>query len=362
MAVTDVELHWNGATGSWTRERREYTAVYLVRTNSALDGPQTIIDYFYTNRLTNPILRVLGDSYAYGNDNDPWAYCTKIDPQRESRTAKLWQVVLGFETRAEEENGRDKNGDPTNNPLEYFTELEISKAQFQRAVEKAYNLTALPGRPVNTLGPVTNSAGTTFDPPLMRDDSHLVLRITKYMDHFPEAHARQFQDGINSKKWTLWLEFQQFIMVFIRHEAKLQNLGGSFHARLVQEGNKAPRLVRYWKNTYEIHQRDGGWIEEVVDRGLHARAEIGDPDGRGGLVGFKADGSAMDSVEFAAAFPAGTPCKRRLKDAWGENIDEPVLLDGKGQPLACGAPPVYIKYRTLKEFPFDALGISDPLP
>lgn len=357
MAVVDFGLHWSGATGSWESGRREYTAVYRVWTDDPLDGPITIILEFQSN----PLLPSLGSPFAYGNDGDAWAYCNKIDPQREDRSSLMWTVVCTFATiDKEKEQGRDKDGNPTDNPLEFHSELEISKAQYQRVAERVWNLTALPGRPVNTAGPATNSAGVLFDPPPMRDDSHLVLRITRYMDHFPEDHARQYCDGINSKKFTLHLAFQQFTSTFFRHEAKLQNIGGSFNARIVQDEDGRQQLLRYYKVAYEIHQRDGGWIEEVPDRGLQARAKLGDPDGRGGTVGFKADGSAMDNQEMAAAYPSGVPQVRVLKDAWGENLREPVLFNGQGQPKADADPVFWIKYRTLKEFPFDALNLSDP--
>jgi hypothetical protein len=333
-------------------------AVYLVRTDSNLDGPQKIVSYFYSQF---PNLPVLGTSYAYGNDSDPFAFCNKIDPQYQSdRSRKLWAVVCTFETiDKEQEQGRDKDGNPTNNPLEFHAELDISKAQFMRPVEKAWNLTALPHRPVNTAGPVTNSAALVLDPPLEKPQTDLVYRVTKYMDHFPDAQAREYADAINDGNFTLNSTFHEFTTTFLQYEALLANLGGSFNARVVDVGGN-DQLVKYWKNAYEIQSRQGGWIEEVVDRGLHAKAEIGDPDGRGGVVGFKPDGSAMDILEFAEAFPPGTPLVRRLKDPWGENLEEPVLLDGAGLPLDPGASPVYLRYRTLIAKDFGALDISDP--
>lgn len=356
MAGQSWELHWNGATGSWEKGKRTYAAVYRVRTTSALDGPATVCAYFYSD----PELPKLGASYAYGNDSDIWAYAVKIDPQRESKHSRIWNVVVSYETvEKDKEDKRDRNGNPTNNPLEFATEVELSKAQYQRPARKVWNLTALPGRPVNTLGAYTNSARVPFSTPLMRDDSHLVLRVTKYMDHFPEGHARQYCDAINSKKYTLHLEFQEFITTFFKHEAKLQNIGGSFNARILQEGTDEPELVKYWRNTYEIHQRDGGWIEEVLDEGFEERLGLGDPDGRGGFIGFKADGSAMDSEEMAAAFPGGLPVTAAIVDPFGNPVRDAVLLDGNGKRLADGAPEVYIKYRTLKEFPMDALQLSD---
>lgn len=357
--VVNHALHWSGATGSWESGRRSYTAVYRVWTNSALDGPQQIVAYFYSGVG----LPVLGVSYSYGNDADVWAFCTKIDPQRTADGSNQWTVACSFETRdQDQEQGRDKNGNPTDNPLEFYTEIDISKAQFSRPAEKAYNLTALPHRPKDTNGPVVNSAGVVFDPGLERDDTHTVLRITKNQDHFPDSISQSYQDAINSSNWTLWLEFQQFTKTFLMHEGKVQNIGGSFNARVTTNPQNQSQLIRYWKNVYELHFREGGWIDEVLDRGIHAKAEIGDPDGRGNTIGFKSDGSAMDSQEFAAAFPPGTPPVRRLTDAWGQPLDEPVLLDGMGQPLAIGAAPVFLKYRTLKELPFAGLGISDQLP
>jgi hypothetical protein len=358
VSVTSHELHWSGATGSWESGRRQYTSLYRVWTNSNLDGPQTIVSYFQATGS----LPFLGDGYSYGNDADPFAVCNAIDPRREDRHARMWEVAVNFETiDKDDEQGRDNDGNPTNNPLEFHAEIDITKAQFMRPVERAYNLTALPKRPLNTLGPVTNSAGLVLDPPLEKPQTDLVYRIRKYMDHFPESLAREYADAINDASFTLYSHFHQFIASFAKHEARLANLGGAFHARVVNVDG-TDELIKYWVNDYEIHSREGGWIEEVVDRGLHAKAELGDPDGRGGVIGFKPDGSAMDILEFAEAFPPGIAKVRRIKDAWGQDVDEPVLLDGDGQPLAPGAPAVYIKYRTLTQKPFNALGISDTLP
>jgi hypothetical protein len=361
MAVLSHSLHWNGATGSWESGKRQYAAVYLVRTNSALDGPQTIISYFYSQF---PTLPVLGSTYAYGNDADPFAFCSRIDPQYHSdRSRTLWAVACSFETRDQDqqEKGRDKEGNPTDNPLEFHAEIEISKAQFMRPVWSAWNLTPLPGRPINTRGAVTNSAGVVLDPPLEKPQTDMVYRIRKNMDHFPDSLAREYQDTINDDKFTLHSQFHEFTTTFLKYEALLANMGGSFNARVINVGGN-DQLIKYWRNDYEIHARQGGWIEEVPDRGRVSKAAIGDPDGRGGIVGFKPDGSAMDTLEFAEAFPPGVPPQRVHKDPWGENIDDSILLDGAGHPLDPGAATVWIKWRTLPEKPFDALNISDPLP
>lgn len=77
---------------------REYTVEYLVRTNSADDGPQTV------GNVAG--LPATGDFYSMGNDSDVWAIChprMKIDPHEQQADGQgftqLWKVERVFSTR-----------------------------------------------------------------------------------------------------------------------------------------------------------------------------------------------------------------------------------------------------------------------
>ena len=52
-------------------------------------------------------------------------------------------------------------------------------------------------------GAVHNSAFTVYDPPLERDDSRLILRVTKHLAAFPWTDARKYKDVVNSDQFTI---------------------------------------------------------------------------------------------------------------------------------------------------------------
>ncbi len=85
-----------------------------------------------------------------------------------------------------------------------------------------------------------------------------------------------------------------------------------------------------------------GWRPELLDRGMQARAMVGDPDGRGGTI---SSGDIED----------GQPELRAITDFDGRPIQQPVLLDGKGQPLKADEQAVYLTYEHPNERAFDDL-------
>jgi hypothetical protein len=70
---------------------RKYTAKWMVLTSSPFDGPATVI-----NAAGLP---AVGTYWAFGNDSDPWAFCTpecNIQPFYEGERCSQWYVEQYF--------------------------------------------------------------------------------------------------------------------------------------------------------------------------------------------------------------------------------------------------------------------------
>lgn len=338
MSVSSVTVKHDDWTASVTDEKRTYTGTLIVQVSSRSDGPEVVVAGCTVS---------LGDTYALGNDSDSDAICTSLDPKPVGGTGKLWHVAVKYETQdGESESGQDVNGNPTNNPLEFRDEVEVNWNTYSVPVEKAifregFVGDALIKRPVDSEGPVHNSVFVPFDPPLERDMSRLVLRVTRYHAAFPIATAILYKDAINSDVFTVNKVPQQLGEFQVpKYAAKMRPITGVW---------TTVNDYDVWRTTYEVEiDFEYGWRPQVVDRGVCARAAAGDPNGRGGII------SPSEIVE-------GVPQVRRMLDAEGFPIAEPVLLNGDGQPLADNEEPVYLTWSVYsRELPFDFLGIWNP--
>lgn len=341
MAVVGVaNLKWQGQTGDFNDSGdRQYTAVYEVRVDDPLDGQNIVI-------LASGIPR-LGRPYSFGNDRDNTAFLRSLAPKRIDATRLLWQVVATWTTADINNNsngggGEDSNGNPTDDPLQYRNEYNISKAKFSVPVERAIIHTALTGanrRDRGSSGPVVNSAGVVFVPGIEKDETRTVIRITKNLKLYPTGLDDKFQDAVNLNEYVIHLPAGARIVAPLR--SKCENIGGSFQI----EKNKGI-IHRFWKVEFEVHIKKTSWRDDVCDRGLHASAGAGDPDGLAG-------GGILSPSDLIP----GVPQVRRLVDANGIPIDEPILLDLKGQPLKAGLAARYITYQKYDELDFNDLGL-----
>ncbi len=340
MSVTSCELAWSGATGSISGEAkqrklsREYDAIYRVITNNARDQAQQIMAYFAQNGPW------IGFPYVYANDYDGDALLHSISPVRDAKSAFVWQVTCHYKTLHDDDDKReDEDGNETDDPLKWRDEIDISFTQLMVPVEKAKYLAGFVGqaaqlRRVGSEGPEVNSAFVPFDPPREKEISIRVVRIVKRKKQWDSGSATAWIGRINERDYTLSKpKYNLRKETWPKHHAKLVSYGGSFHIE---------NDVKHWRIEIEIHVNPLGWNPEILDRGVCARATFGDPDGRGGTL------SSGDLIP-------GRPEVRRLVDADEVPIDEPVLLDGDGQPLALGQPPVYLTYQELDEMDFAQL-------
>lgn len=346
MSVAEVVLHSAGASGSASKEQDKdlqasYRSRYRVRVTSPLDGPTTIFRYFQINAN----LPWFGRSFFFGNDFDTSVRCKTIEPTFIEKSEGWWEVACSFETPPKKDDEEDKDDedekDKDSPTSSQHDEIEVSYTQTSAPVEQATYLksdrvtsrwlTKHEGRPC----PVMNSAGVVFNPGIEEEIEIKVIRITKHVKEYDSNDYDKFQGAVNADAVTINKKPYKFKCEFSPLVAKIKNITGS----LVTENGKY-----HYKRTVEIHINPLGWRRTIVDRGMMRSAAPGDPDGRGGQM----YASAGDE------YVPGTALHAPILDANGYPVTEPVLLDGRGQPLKQDGQPVYLTYQTLEEKPFAA--------
>lgn len=335
MTVLSKSLYWTGSTGTRSgtssNEKSEYTAVWLVKTNDALDQADTINNYF---RTTGPYL---GATYSYGNDSNPKSVLQKITPNRARESAFVWYVTLSYAPpeNSPEESKPDESGNQTTDPLSWADEMNISHSTIRVPVYKAKHRGGLAAVPDGTEIVPKNSAGVIFNPPLEKEVKIRVVRITKFRGQYNGLEADNWMQKVNSDNVNINKAFPAYTDIWPPYWAYIAEWGGS---------SEVINGIHCWRITVEILVNPLTWREEVPDRGVHARAEPGDPDGRGGTI------SLTDILD-------GAPQVRRLVDKFNKPITEPVLLDGNGGVLSATLPPVYITYQIYDEIPMAGIGL-----
>ena len=320
MTVTGHVLAFAGSTGKSARGgKREYTANYIVTTNDKEDDASVILNYFRdTTSLPSP---ERNSAYSYANGSDPKALCDSLEPTRDDSGPYTWRVAAHFGDAQDTKKGEDKDGNPTDNPLEFALDITTRFNKVRRPIYKAEYIEGFVaeadaaalgwGGPGDFTHAVVNSAMVVYDPPLERDAVTSILSVTgNFAGIYDATEAEKFINVVNASFYTL--TYGAFFFSAGAHESKVQNITPS-----LQRTNG----LLYWRVNFEIEtDRELGWRYKIIDRGTVRRAGPGDPDGKGGTI------SASDIQPGAATNAA-------IVDSLGFPVSEPVLLNGNGQPL-----------------------------
>ena len=377
MSVVSVSKAWRGSAGMRSLQSRTYTVHYRAETDDATDGIRRVIEHFEDT----PELPFLGDFYLFegaGIVEDHGVVLWKIEPTRDQSSATVWSIALHYKTPDDPGEGgaaggggtdgvgEDEDGEATEEPTEFHGELEVNFVDFTRPVDRGIYREGFTSYAIetglvdpryiqpaeqlyggrDTEGPVVNSAMIPFNPPLERNATRIQILYTKNMPEYPRAVANIFHRAVNEEAVTFDFRFQGLKWTIHPFSTQCISINGSFQEAA---GKK------FWRVTWELLiDEEYGFREKVVDRGLHARAMAGDPDGRGGTI----TSVAADQVTW-----------RRITDKNGNPVSEPVLLNGNGQPLQLkggnsfeAIEPVYITYSIYpeKQFKFIGLPIAGP--
>ncbi len=203
-----------------------------------------------------------------------------------------------------------------------------------------------PRMPRNTRLPVANSAEVPLLPPRERLVYDWALIVTSYTNK-TWSQVPDLLGYVNEKK--------------VRLRTRVGLPGGGTRTQF--DHTFAPRTLLLYDESWDPHiietvpwnvvtrevlVRLGGWHIDELDRGLSARAQRGDPDGSGG---------SYSNTDLLG--PNGVAV-RRLLDPQGNPITDPILLDGKGQPLNQQELEKAIFLRWLDQHEADFVTLADP--
>ena len=263
---------------------RTYSRVHLLETNSKTDDEWDI--------GSHPDLPVIGELHP----SDSSAWCVSVEP-RCTDGYRGWQVTTAYSSEVEL-----SSTDPTDDAAV----ITWSGEQFQ-----------IPAVFDRNDDLIVNSAGDPFDPPLMADDSHFVVNVSKNMASVPAA-VLDYQDAVNTASFTLdGVSIAEGL-------AKMQRVTiGPVQRR----GSDTFRTVEL-----EIHLRRDGWKLTALDAGFRERTTGGPPEG----------------------------IKNIKNPDDGENVTAPVPLDGSGHALADPSPTncVFLEFNYYKTADFSLLPLS----
>lgn len=173
----------------WSLQRdeeghRTYEITFQVETSDTLDGPQTV--------LTAPGLPLPGASWAYGNDDDPWAFVYPTARVRPRYTPNephtLWLAEFTFSTKP-----LKRCQDSTiENPLDEPPKLSGSFVKYTKQIQydRFGNLLLSSSRE-----PISGQE-TEFD------DNRPTVRISMNEPDLPLALIADYVDKVNDS--TLW--------------------------------------------------------------------------------------------------------------------------------------------------------------
>jgi len=323
---------------------RRYRVTYRVDMESETAGPIQVIQAL--NK------QLFSSTYVYGGvDADPLAWLVEIGVPRRAGGDKLrdrWLVDCTYEF---DQAQRPENGPTTVEPF-YQTESEpIARAKYFGAYQDTSGtLQPLPPAnqsfTINSTYPISNSARVPILPTPERDKARPAYRV-KWVR---ERADFSFEDYINKMNSTpVVLTGAQFLYAF-NLKVSYSTFQRIFDAETLRLRDVQITPVVFYSRQWFEHTlefiEDVAFIDEL-DRGLTARADDQDPDGRSGVI------SGSQAVP-------GQPAMRKILDQDGNPISDPVLLDGRGQPRTASEQqfPVYLRWQKYELAEFNQLPIG----
>lgn len=311
MAITEVNRI--ESEGEIDEEfHRDYTSTYEVITNDKLDGPRTA----RTASFGGVSIPAYGDSYVWGNDTDPYAWCRSLKAKLRSVKAhrRHWTVTATHSTRPKFR----ESSTPRENPLDEPILIYGSFVQFRRPATKDKD-----GRAI------ANTVGEPFVPALERDDSRLSVVLEKNTATISLTQWALFRDAVNSAalwgiparcvkliQWNWRLAYYAASSVYVQHRME-------FHINT---------------DVYSTAETGLGWDYNVLNQGFR----------------YKVNCSSEKEKR-----------QRTIMDGRDQPRHQPTPLSSGGEilDLACGDTEYYKNFRVYNELDFHAIPwIPDPLP
>jgi hypothetical protein len=287
-------VHEKSRSGKVDKNGRHYVRNYQVKVSAITDTIPTIADYFQSTSE----LPYVYDFYP----SDTNAICTDLDIRRDDEGRLFWNVAVHYRPR----NQNLISGDESIAfPWQARPLIDFDWARLNKVVDRAYRMTkddsgASQDERESPSVPIENSAGQSFDPPIMQDVSNLVIKIRRNEKDFSPGRAEKYKNTINS---------EQLVVADVKIEPKCGLMRGIRGKPAWNEDGQ-----KYWEVEYTIEVRPDTHIRKILDVGYYTKDEDGE----------------------------WTP----IKDTDDNYVTEPKKMDGEGGVLADGADPVYLEYQT----------------
>jgi len=285
MAVVSVEEQWAEATAEGTREGRTATRVYTVLCDDGTDGPVVA-------RAATGIPRV-GDAHP----QDSWLKCSNI--RAVPVGPLLFKVYADYEVRF----GDAGQGE---SPLDQAAEHEWFVIESVEPIDEDADG-----------NPIVNAVNEAFDPPIQREFADPAVRITRNEATFSASNSANYANKVNSDSITI-----DGLNIGPGY-AKMKSITGTSFIY----GSET-----YYRVTYTIHLRAGGWQRRVLNQGYRY------------WTGEYLDDGSKQIV--------------RAEDANGQPLSHPVLLAADGKKLPDGGSPVWLSFDVYEEIAFGPLNLT----
>jgi hypothetical protein len=304
----------NSPTGGGGINKRTWTRTFLVQTDSYSDGPFTV--------AAAPGIPKLYSLYTFGNERDDYARLREVRPERIEPNSLFWEVTCEYSTpevESETDTGKGSSKREVDGqqdvPTLQLPEIETSFEKYQQVVYGVFDVKT------GQLTPCRASNKQVFDPPPVKENSRLIITITRNEDINSDHPAQSilYQDAVNSDTW-----WSQPPGTF-----KCQAITAQRQTKNTSKGTIIPYLRVTYKFEGRPYQQVPGdnWDLVLLDAGTYYLNDIG----------------------------GQPPVVQKLKFISDDGHPITHALDGKGNPLPDGANPVWLTFRVYKRLPFGAL-------
>jgi hypothetical protein len=276
---------------------RNYDLKMLVKCTSTSDGPNTV--------MSASGLPIIGSTWAYGNDNDPWAFCypnLKVTPVNTGEPNIWWEVDQKFSTKPLSRCQDDTIEDPLQEPAR----ISGSFARYQQEVERDRNSK------------------------LIKSSSHEVVRGI-------EKDASRPNVVIEFNSSTLQLEVLASMIDTVNSEPMWGLDSRKIKLTTISWDRRVNGTCNfYFTQRLQFEIRYEGWdIDDLVDKGFKCLRGKWNKSGTG-------TGATYSWSQDTGVDPQDPDDFIVAKDSNDENTPAETLLDGSGGRLTDPSSPVFL--------------------
>jgi hypothetical protein len=289
----------------------QYDLRLIALVNDALDGAHTIYQHSGCPKK--------GSTYAVNNTFNAQAICTNVritpmggryaDPTSGTSGTWKWLIEATYSTSPQTQESQP----PGAGVAKVYFDSEQYDIAFDRDLDG---------------NPVLNSAEMPYDPPMVKEDHRLIIRIEKAVPAFDALFADKVMGRVNS---TPFFGYTTGTLRITKISATPQDNAD---------------FGQYYLLSVEMVYRR---IEDVTNIDI-IPATVGAPtnyEPHQALI--------LDTGRYT--LNPGTGKHVKILDEDDDHVIDPVKLDGDGQKLEDGADPVYIKYQMYPTYDFNLLGL-----